>query len=191
MFLDFGIMGRIDPRMRWLLRELVYALLVKKDHAAAGKIVVLMGAVGKVKPEAEAAKDLEAFAQPLTLKTLGDMSHSDIGKQLSTLAEAYDEAPRSWYHRQAVPHVERYMKLLAPKWQMMSDPSSRVLRQFHGRDQPRTQQRQQRQQRQRQQRFRRTRGLEHMEIRTGTAPVTDDLTLYYEEMGDPPRRPSY
>ena len=44
MFLDFGIMGRIDPRTRWLLRELVYALLVKKDHAAAGKIVVLLGA---------------------------------------------------------------------------------------------------------------------------------------------------
>jgi ubiquinone biosynthesis protein len=40
VFFDFGIMGRIDPRTRWLLRELVYALLVKKDHAAAGKIVV-------------------------------------------------------------------------------------------------------------------------------------------------------
>ena len=52
VFFDFGIMGRVDPRTRWLLRELVYALLVKKDHAAAGKIVVLMGAVGNVKPEA-------------------------------------------------------------------------------------------------------------------------------------------
>ena len=39
VFFDFGIMGRIDPRTRWLLRELVHALLVKKDHAAAGKIV--------------------------------------------------------------------------------------------------------------------------------------------------------
>src|SRR5882757_5590646 len=62
VFFDFGIMGRVDPRTRWLLRELVYALLVTKDHATAGKIVVLMGAVG-------------------------------------------------------------YMKLLAPKWQMMSDPA--------------------------------------------------------------------
>jgi predicted unusual protein kinase regulating ubiquinone biosynthesis (AarF/ABC1/UbiB family) len=62
VFLDFGIMGRIDNRTRWLLRELVYALLVKKDHAAAGKIVVLMGAVGTTKPEPQAAKDLEAFA---------------------------------------------------------------------------------------------------------------------------------
>src|SRR6201998_2153155 len=90
VFFDFGIMGRIDPRTRWLLRELVYALLVKKDHAAAGKIVVLMGAVGPIKPEAEAAKDLEKFATPLTMSTLGELSYADIGKQLSALADAYD-----------------------------------------------------------------------------------------------------
>ncbi|WP_445166896.1 ABC1 kinase family protein [Mycolicibacterium sp. Dal123E01] len=124
VFLDFGIMGRIDPRTRWLLRELVYALLVKKDHAAAGKIVVLLGAVGITKPEKEAAKDLEAFAAPLTLKTLGDMSYADIGKQLSTLADAYDvKLPRELVliGKQFL-YVERYMKLLAPKWQMMNDP---------------------------------------------------------------------
>ena len=97
VFFDFGIMGRIDPRTRWLLRELVYALLVKKDHAAAGKIVVLMGAVGNVKPEGQAAKDLEAFATPLTMKSLGDIGYADIGKQLSTLADAYDvSCPASW-----------------------------------------------------------------------------------------------
>jgi predicted unusual protein kinase regulating ubiquinone biosynthesis (AarF/ABC1/UbiB family) len=124
VFFDFGIMGRIDPRTRWLLRELVYALLVKKDHAAAGKIVVLMGAVGTVKPEREAAKDLEAFATPLTMKSLGDMSYADIGRQLSTLADAYDvKLPRELVliGKQFL-YVERYMKLLAPKWQMMSDP---------------------------------------------------------------------
>jgi len=124
VFLDFGIMGRIDPRTRWLLRELVYALLVKKDHAAAGKIVVLMGAVGTTKPEKQAAKDLEAFATPLTMKSLGDMSYADIGRQLSTLADAYDvKLPRELVliGKQFL-YVERYMKLLAPKWQMMSDP---------------------------------------------------------------------
>ena len=124
VFFDFGIMGRIDPRTRWLLRELVYALLVKKDHAAAGKIVVLMGAVGTVKPEAQAAKDLEKFATPLTMQTVGDMSYADIGRQLSTLADAYDvKLPRELVliGKQFL-YVERYMKLLAPKWQMMSDP---------------------------------------------------------------------
>jgi predicted unusual protein kinase regulating ubiquinone biosynthesis (AarF/ABC1/UbiB family) len=124
VFLDFGIMGRIDPRTRWLLRELVYALLVKKDHAAAGKIVVLMGAVGTVKPEAQAAKDLQAFATPLTMSTLGEMSYAEIGKQLSALADAYDvKLPRELVliGKQFL-YVERYMKLLAPRWQMMSDP---------------------------------------------------------------------
>jgi ubiquinone biosynthesis protein len=124
VFFDFGIMGRIDPRTRWLLRELVYALLVKKDHASAGKIVVLMGAVGTMKPEAEAAKDLEKFAAPLTMQTLGDMSYADIGRQLSALADAYDvKLPRELVliGKQFL-YVERYMKLLAPKWQMMSDP---------------------------------------------------------------------
>jgi len=124
VFLDFGIMGRIDPRERWLLRELVHALLVKKDHAAAGKILVLMGAVGNTKPEPEAAKDLEAFAAPLTLTSLGDMSYADIGRQLSILADAYDvKLPRELVliGKQFL-YVERYMKLLAPKWQMMSDP---------------------------------------------------------------------
>ena len=124
VFFDFGIMGRIDPRTRWLLRELVYALLVKKDHAAAGKIVVLMGAVGTMKPEAEAAKDLEKFATPLTMQALGDMSYADIGRQLSALADAYDvKLPRELVliGKQFL-YVERYMKLLAPKWQMMSDP---------------------------------------------------------------------
>ncbi|BBZ45862.1 ABC1 kinase family protein [Mycobacterium parmense] len=124
VFFDFGIMGRIDPRTRWLLRELVYALLVKKDHAAAGKIVVLMGAVGTMKPEAEAAKDLEKFATPLTMQTLGDMSYADIGRQLSALADAYDvKLPRELVliGKQFL-YVERYMKLLAPRWQMMSDP---------------------------------------------------------------------
>ncbi|HEY3997135.1 MAG TPA: AarF/ABC1/UbiB kinase family protein [Mycobacterium sp.] len=124
VFFDFGIMGRIDPRTRWLLRELVYNLLVKKDHAAAGKIVVLMGAVGATKPEAQAASDLEKFATPLTMQTLGDMSYADIGRQLSTLADAYDvKLPRELVliGKQFL-YVERYMKLLAPKWQMMSDP---------------------------------------------------------------------
>ena len=124
VFFDFGIMGRIDPRTRWLLRELVYALLVSKDHAAAGRIVVMMGAVGTVKPEGQAAKDLEAFATPLTMKSLGDLSYAEIGKQLSALADAYDvKLPRELVliGKQFL-YVERYMKLLAPRWQMMSDP---------------------------------------------------------------------
>ena len=175
VFFDFGIMGRIDPRTRWLLRELVYALLVTKDHAAAGKIVVLMGAVGTVKPEAEAAKDLEKFATPLTMTSLGDMSYAEIGKQLSTLADAYDvKLPRELVliGKQFL-YVERYMKLLAPKWQMMSDPQLtgyfanfmvEVSREHKDPEEDR--------------------GRRLVQIRTGTAS-SGDLDIYYEDMGDP------
>src|ERR1700730_1207854 len=124
VFFDFGIMGRIDPRTRWLLRGRGHALLAKKDHAAAGKIVALMGAVGTMRPEAQAAKDLDKFATPLTMQTLGELSYADIGKQLSTLADAYDvKLPRELVLiGKHVLYVEGCMKLLAPKWQMMSDP---------------------------------------------------------------------
>ena len=58
VFLDFGIAWAGSTRAPAGCFELVHALLVKKDHAAAGKIVVLLGAVGTTKPEAQAARDL-------------------------------------------------------------------------------------------------------------------------------------
>ncbi|EUA20647.1 hypothetical protein I552_6669 [Mycobacterium xenopi 3993] len=77
---------------------------------------MLMGAVGTTKPEKQAAKDLEAFATPLTMKSLGEMSYAAIGRQLSALADAYDvKLPRELVliGKQFL-YVERYMKLLAP-----------------------------------------------------------------------------
>ena len=73
-FIDFGIMGRIDPRTRWLLRELIHALLVKKDHAAAGKIVVLLGAVGVLQFEVVAQRlqteyKVDAIFEPADIYT--------------------------------------------------------------------------------------------------------------------------
>lgn len=58
------------------------------------------------------------------MKSLGDMSYAEIGKQLSALADAYDvKLPRELVliGKQFL-YVERYMKLLAPSWQMMNDP---------------------------------------------------------------------
>ncbi len=70
------------------------------------------------------------------------MSYAEIGKQLSTLADAYDvKLPRELVliGKQFL-YVERYMKLLAPE--VADDERSaahRVLRQLHGGGQPRTQ----------------------------------------------------
>ena len=176
VFFDFGIMGRVDPRTRWLLRELVYALLVKKDHAAAGKIVVLMGAVGNVKPGGRGRQGPGEVRHPADHDSRwATCRYAEIGKQLSTLADAYDvKLPRELVliGKQFL-YVERYMKLLAPKWQMMSDPQLtgyfanfmvEVSREHKIR--------------------RRRRGLSG--CRSARAPPrSGDLDIYYEDMGDP------
>ena len=83
-----------------------------------------MGAVGTVKPEAQAAKDLEAFAHPA--------DHEDPGRHVVRRHRSPAVHAGRRLRRQAARelaligkqflYVERYMKLLAPKWQMMSDP---------------------------------------------------------------------
>ena len=67
------------------------------------------------------------------------MCYAEIGKQLSTLADAYDvKLPRELVliGKQFL-YVERYMKLLAPQVADDDRPAAhRVLRQLHGRGQP-------------------------------------------------------
>ena len=140
VFFDFGIMGRIDPRTRWLLRELVYALLVKKDHAAAGKIVVLMGAVGTMKPEAEAAKDLEKLRHAADRADAGRHvlrrhrpAAVHTGRRLRRQAP-----PRAGADRQAVP-LRRALHEAAGA-EMADDvrpAADGVFRELHGRGEPR------------------------------------------------------
>ena len=140
VFFDFGIMGRVDPRTRWLLRELVYALLVKKDHAAAGKIVVLMGAVGNVRPEAEAAqgpgevRHPAHHAEPRRHVLRGDRQAAlHPGRRLRRQAAA-----RAGVDRQAVP-LRRAVHEAAGAALADDERSAAdgLLRQLHGRGQPR------------------------------------------------------
>ena len=109
------------------------------------------------------------------MKSLGDLSYADIGRQLSTLADAYDvKLPRELVliGKQFL-YVERYMKLLAPKWQMMSDPQ---LTGYFANFMVEVS---------REHQIRR-RGL--MEVRSWKSapaqPRSGDLKLYYEDMGD-------
>ena len=74
----------------------------------------------------EFQRDGELYFQPDTVpgSHLPHVWVQHDGKQLSTLADAYDvKLPRELVliGKQFL-YVERYMKLLAPSWQMMSDP---------------------------------------------------------------------
>ncbi|MGV9709445.1 ABC1 kinase family protein [Gordonia sp. NPDC003424] len=123
VLLDFGIVGRFTKRTRRILRQLVVDLLVRGDYESAGRAIFLLGAVHKPGSTASGADDLKKVTMPLSTTELGAMSYTDLGRQLAAVAKAYDaRLPRELVlvGKQLL-YVEKYMKLLAPRWKAMSD----------------------------------------------------------------------
>ena len=124
VFLDFGIVGRFDPKMRVILRQLVGDLLVNKDFEAAGRALYKMGAVHRPGTVKQAAREIRKFTNPLVTTDLGSLSYTALGRQLGALAKTYDaRLPRELVLvAKQLLYVERYMKLLAPQWEAIGDP---------------------------------------------------------------------
>lgn len=74
VFLDFGIVGRIDDRSRKIFTEIMVDLFVKNDHAAVARGIYKLGAIGdrgKVADSTTAAKTISNFTSPLQQSKLG------------------------------------------------------------------------------------------------------------------------
>ncbi|MFT3898679.1 MAG: AarF/UbiB family protein [Gordonia sp. (in: high G+C Gram-positive bacteria)] len=124
VLLDFGIVGRFTPRTRRILRQLVYDLIVRKDYESAGRGIFLLGAVHNPGSSAKGGADIKQVAMPMTSTELGEMSYTDLGRQMAAVAKAHDaRLPRELVlvGKQLL-YVEKYMKLLAPRWKAMADP---------------------------------------------------------------------
>ncbi len=124
VLLDFGIVGRFTPRTRRILRQLVVDLIVRKDYESAGRAIFLLGAVHKPGSSTKAGADIEKVAMPLAGTELGEMSYTDLGRQMAAVAKAHDaRLPRELVlvGKQLL-YVEKYIKLLAPRWKAMADP---------------------------------------------------------------------
>ncbi|WP_408610011.1 ABC1 kinase family protein [Gordonia insulae] len=124
VLLDFGIVGRFTPRTRRILRQLVVDLIVRGDYESAGRAIFLLGAVhNPTSSTAKGAEDIRKVTSPLSTTDLGSMSYTDLGRQLAAVAKAHDaRLPRELVlvGKQLL-YVEKYMKLLAPRWKAMSD----------------------------------------------------------------------
>ncbi len=123
VLLDFGIVGRFNARTRRILRQLVVDLIVKQDYDSAGRAIFLLGAVHKPGSTTQGGADLKQVAVPLSTTELGSMSYTDLGRQLARVAKAHDaRLPRELVlvGKQLL-YVEKYMKLLAPRWKAISD----------------------------------------------------------------------
>lgn len=123
VFLDWGIVGRFDDSTRMIVRELL-GNLMRSNYEAAGQALAALGTFGKPGSVRETAKDLRRVAAPIGGTELGNMAYADLGRQLANLAKNYDaRLPRELVlvGKQLL-YVERYMKLLAPRWKAMADP---------------------------------------------------------------------
>lgn len=123
VMLDFGIVGRFNARTRRILRQLVVDLIVKQDYDAAGRAIFLLGAVHNPGSTSEGGADLKKVTEPLSTTEMADMSYTDLGRQLAAVAKAHDaRLPRELVlvGKQLL-YVEKYMKLLAPRWKAISD----------------------------------------------------------------------
>ena len=123
VLLDFGIVGRFTPRTRRILRQLVVDLIVRNDYESAGRAIFLLGAVRNPGSTTQGGADIRKITTPLSTTDLGDMSYTDLGRQLAAVARAHDaRLPRELVlvGKQLL-YVEKYMKLLAPRWKAMSD----------------------------------------------------------------------
>ena len=123
VMLDFGIVGRFDARTRRILRQLVVDLIVKQDYDSAGRAIFLLGAVHNPGSTAAGAADIKKVAAPLSTTEMASMSYTDLGRQLAAVAKAHDaRLPRELVlvGKQLL-YVEKYMKLLAPRWKAISD----------------------------------------------------------------------
>lgn len=123
VLLDFGIVGRFNARTRRILRQLVVDLIVKQDYDSAGRAIFLLGAVHRPGSTTKGGEDLKKVAAPLSTTELGSMSYTDLGRQLAAVAKAHDaRLPRELVlvGKQLL-YVEKYMKLLAPRWKAISD----------------------------------------------------------------------
>ncbi|MGL5444230.1 MAG: ABC1 kinase family protein, partial [[Mycobacterium] stephanolepidis] len=123
VFLDFGIVGRLDQRTRKTLRELIGALIIEPDDEAAARTLIKLGAIDPGADPAKVAESLRKVTRPMGT-SLGKISYGTIGRQLTALGREHDAIlPKEFIlvGKQLL-YVERYTKLLAPDWQPVGDP---------------------------------------------------------------------
>ncbi|SPX71353.1 ABC1 kinase family protein [Mycobacteroides abscessus] len=123
VFLDFGIVGRLDQRTRKTLRELIGALILEPDDEAAARTLIKLGAIDAHADPARVAESLRKVTRPMGT-SLGKISYGTIGRQLTALGREHDAIlPKEFIlvGKQLL-YVERYTKLLAPDWQPVGDP---------------------------------------------------------------------
>lgn len=124
VFLDFGIMGSLDPETKEIIRHGLPALLVDGDFREVAKAIYEMGAVLNPQDLEESARDIAAIVEPIIGKPLSEISYGQILVDIVRIGTRYEvRLPRELVLvAKQMLYFERYAKLIAPDWNILNDP---------------------------------------------------------------------
>ncbi len=126
VFLDFGIMGELDPETRRIVRRGVVALLHHRDFGEVTDCLVELGAtLGHEIDRARAVASIQDLAAPLLDMPLSEIDYQEVFVTAVRRASPHGvQLPRSLVLLvKQIIYFERYAKLVAPGYDILSDPT--------------------------------------------------------------------
>ena len=124
VFLDFGIMGRLDESTRDVIRRGLPALLLNGDYEAVAKAIYEIGAVLEPTDLEQSSRDIAEIVNPILGRPLREISYGEILVDIIRIGTRYDvRLPRELVllSKQML-YFERYAKMAAPDWAIIGDP---------------------------------------------------------------------
>ena len=124
VFLDFGIMGRLDDTTREVIRRGLPALLVERDFTAVATAIYELGAVLKPADLEQSSRDIAEIVGPVLDKPLSQISYGAVLVDIVRIGTRYEvRLPRELVLvAKQLLYFERYAKLMAPDWSILDDP---------------------------------------------------------------------
>jgi predicted unusual protein kinase regulating ubiquinone biosynthesis (AarF/ABC1/UbiB family) len=125
-FLDFGIVGRLTPRTRRVLLQLLPLMLLdQRDVGAVLRALAELGGVDRPLDLERAVADVEALVVPLVERPIGEVVYAEVLDAVLQVAGTHHiRLPRELVAivKQML-YFERYAKDLAPDYVMYEDPA--------------------------------------------------------------------
>ena len=124
VFLDFGIVGRLDDKTREIIRHGLPALLVEGDFQEVAKAIYEMGAVLSPMDLEQSSRDIAEIVEPILGKPLSEISYGQVLVDIVRIGTRYEvRLPRELVLvAKQMLYFERYAKLMAPDWNILNDP---------------------------------------------------------------------
>ncbi len=123
-YLDFGIMGEVPDEYKQLIKDLFYTFVFDQDFSRIARAYKKLGIINdEMGTDEEVGLRIQMVVAPM-LGPMNSMSLGDfIMSSLDMMKQYGMTAPREMvlFSKQML-YMERYIKGLAPNWQISSDP---------------------------------------------------------------------